>query len=185
MSRDSKNANLEEDANHDRTVRHVVTSQTVGSSSKLNEVDIDFRISGLPHSVVKQAENSRVRELVKKIENHPHRQDLQADPQQNNAYNPFSEKSKNMFKDMGNVELSELRETNLKTQCKKCLLYWNQGIVDCTCGHLLKESEASRGAIQCTLDLLSIQIMSLKRSDLMAIDMGRLKNKETIILPII
>ena len=26
--------------------------------------------SGLPHSLVKQAENSRVRELVKKIENH-------------------------------------------------------------------------------------------------------------------
>ena len=60
----------------------------------LNEVDIDFRISGLPHSVVKQAENSRVREFVKKIENHPHRQALQHDLQQNNAYNSFSEKSK-------------------------------------------------------------------------------------------
>ena len=44
------------------------------------------------HAVVKQAENSRVRELVKKIESHPHRQDLQADLQQNNAYNPFNEK---------------------------------------------------------------------------------------------
>ena len=54
-----------------------------------NEVDIDFRISGLPHTVVKQAENYRVGELVKKIENHPHRQDLQTDLQQNNAYNPF------------------------------------------------------------------------------------------------
>ena len=67
----------------------VVCSQPVGSSSTFNEVDIDFRISGLPHSVVKQAENSRVRELVKKIENHPHRQDLQADVQQNNAYKPI------------------------------------------------------------------------------------------------
>ena len=38
----------------------------------LSEVDIDFRISGLPHSVVKEAVNSRVRELVKKIENHFH-----------------------------------------------------------------------------------------------------------------
>ena len=58
----------------------------------LNEVDIDFRTPGLPHSVVKQADNYRVRELVKKIENHPHRQSLQRDLQQNNAYNPFSEK---------------------------------------------------------------------------------------------
>ena len=30
----------------------------------LNEVDIDFRIPGLPHSVVKQADHYRVRELV-------------------------------------------------------------------------------------------------------------------------
>ena len=123
FSRDCKNANLDEDANHDRTGRPVVCSQPVGSSSTFNEVDIDFRISGLPHSVVKQAENSRVRELVKKIENHPHRQDLQGDLQQNNAYNPFCEKSKKMIKEMGNVELFELCETNPKVQCKECLLY--------------------------------------------------------------
>ena len=125
--------------NHDRTGRLVVSGQPASSSSTINEVDIDFRISGLPHSVVKQAENSCVRELVKKIENHPHREALQADLQRNNAYNPFSEKSKKMVKDMGNVELSELFETNPKVQCKECLLYWNQGIVYCTCGHLLRE----------------------------------------------
>ena len=66
----------------------------------LNEVDIDFRIPGLPHWVVKQADNYRVREPVEKIENHPHRQSLQRDLRQNNAYNPFSEKSKKMIKDM-------------------------------------------------------------------------------------
>ena len=104
----------------------------------LNEVDIDFRIPGFPHSVVKQADNYRVRELVKKIENHPHRQSLQRDLQQNNAYNPFSEKSKKMMKDMGNVELFELFDTDPRTQCKECLLYWNRGIIYCICGHLLK-----------------------------------------------
>ena len=123
FSRDCKNTNLDEDAEQDRKGRPVVCSQSVGSSSTFNEVDVDFRMSGLPHSVVKQAENSSVRELVKKIENHPHRQDLQADLQQNNAYNPFSEKSKKMIKDMGNVELFELCETNPEVQCKECLLY--------------------------------------------------------------
>ena len=83
-------------------------SQSVGSSSTFNEVDIDFRISGLPLSVVKEAEHSRGRELLKKIENHFHRQDLQADLQQNSAYNPVNERSKKMIKDMGNVELFEL-----------------------------------------------------------------------------
>ena len=49
----------------------------------------------------------------------------------------FSEKSKKMIRDMGNVELFELCETISKVQCSECLLYWNQGIVCCTCGHLL------------------------------------------------
>ena len=111
--------------------------QPTGSSTQFEEVDIDFRVSGLPHAVVKQVENSRVRELVKKIVSHSHRQALQQDLQQSNAYNPFSEKSKKMIQDMGNVELFELCETIPKAQCKECLLYWNQGIVHCTCGHLL------------------------------------------------
>ena len=132
----------------------------------LHEVDIDFRILGLPHSVAQHSDNCCVRELVKKIENHPHRQSLQRDLQQNNAYHPFSEKSKKMIQDMGNVELFELFETDRKTQCRECLSYWSEGIIYCTCGHLLKESEANRGAIQCTLDLLSIPNYVIKKGRL-------------------
>ena len=36
----------------------------------VNEANMDFRIPGLPHSVVKHAQSTSVRELVKKIENH-------------------------------------------------------------------------------------------------------------------
>ena len=124
LSLDCKNTNLfverlekdkdtdkDVDTDRDRTERPVVIGQPTGSSTQFEEVDIDFRVCGLPHAVVKQAENFRVRELVKKIESHPHRQDLQADLQQNNAYNPFSEKLKKMIKDMGIVELFELCET--------------------------------------------------------------------------
>ena len=94
---------MEDETKHDRTVKPVVCRDANHQQSMLNEVDIDFRIPGLPHSDVKQAENCRVPELVKKIENHPHQQSLQRDLQQNKAYNPFSEKSKKMIKDMGNV----------------------------------------------------------------------------------
>ena len=55
------------------TEKSVKSGQSVGLFTQLEEIDIDFRVSGLPHAVVKQAENSRVRELVKKIESHPHR----------------------------------------------------------------------------------------------------------------
>ena len=64
---------------------------------------------------------------------------------------------------MGNVELFELCETISKLQCKEWILYWNQGIIYCTCGHLLKESEATRGILQWTLDLLSIQNYVIKK----------------------
>ena len=72
-SHDSTNFNVEGETNHDRTGKLVVRRDANHEQSMLNEVDIDFRIHTLPHSVVKEAENYRVRELVKKIENHPHR----------------------------------------------------------------------------------------------------------------
>ena len=68
-----------------------------------------------------------------------------------------------MIKDMGNVELFELCETFPKVQCKECLLYWNQGIVYCTCGHLLRENQSSRSILQWTLDLLSIPNYVIKK----------------------
>ena len=163
FSREGQNLIFEDALNHDRTEKPVVCRYANHERSMLNEVDIDFRIPGFPHSVVKQADNCRVRELVTKIENHPYRHSLQRDLQQNNAHNPFSEKSQMMIKDMGNVELFELFETEPKTQCKECFLYWKLGIIYCTCEHLLNESEASRGAIQCTLDLLLIPNYVIKK----------------------
>ena len=68
-----------------------------------------------------------------------------------------------MIKDMGIVELFELCETIPKMQCKECLLYWNQGIVYCTCGHLLRENQSSRGILRWTLDLLSIPNHVIKK----------------------
>ena len=109
------------DADQISTVR-LVSGQSIGLFAQLEEIDTDFRVSGLPHAVVKQAENFRVRELVKKIESHPHREALQADLQQNNFYNPFGNNSKAMIREMGNVELFELCETIPKVRCSECLL---------------------------------------------------------------
>ena len=131
------------DADRNRTVRPVGGQQF----TQLEEIDIDFRVPGLSHAVVKEAENFRVQELVKKIESHPHREALQADLQQNNVYNPFSNNSKAMIRELGNVELFELCETIPKVQCSQCLLYWNQGVIYCTCGQFLVESESRRSLI--------------------------------------
>ena len=90
-----------------------------------------------------------------------------------------------MIRDMGNVELFELCETIPKVQCSECLLYWNQGIVYCTCGHLLRENESSRHLHQWHLDVLSIPNDVIKRSDLMVLGMVKLKHKDNTSSPII
>ena len=61
------------------------------------------------------------------------------------------------------MEVFELCETIPKVQCKEFLLYWNQGIVYCTCGHLLRENQSSRSILQWTLDLLSIPNYVIKK----------------------
>ena len=61
--------------------------------------------------------------------NHPNRGALQADLMQNQTYNPFSEKSKNMIHEMVNVEYLELCETISKVQCPCCLSYWTRHCV--------------------------------------------------------
>ena len=162
-SNKEKDADENVDADRVRTGRPVESEKSIGLFTQREEIDIDFRVSGLPHAVVTQAENFRVRELVKKIESHPHRQALQADLQQSNACNPFSEKSKKMIRDIGNVELFELCETIPKVPCSECLLYWNQGIDYCTCGHLLRENESSRHLHQWQLDVLSIPNYVIKK----------------------
>ena len=125
--------------------------------------ETDFRVQGLSPAVVKEAEHLRVQELVKKIESHPHREALQADLQQNNVYNPLSKNSKAMIREMGNVELFELCETIPKVQSSQRLLCWNQGVIYCTCGQFLIESESRRTFNKLRLDALSIPHYVIKK----------------------
>ena len=98
------------------TPKHAGTGRLV-SVDQNEEHGIDFRVPGLSHAVVKKTEHLRVQELLKKIESHPHREALHADLQQSNVRNPFSKKSKEIIRELGNVELFELCETIPKVQC--------------------------------------------------------------------
>ena len=109
----------------------------------VNEADMDFRIPGLPHSVVKHAQSTSVRQWIQKIEKHPDRHALQQYLRQNQSFN-LVPNQKQMIRDVENIELCELLETEPKTQCEVCLSYWNIGIIYCACGHLLhKERPAA------------------------------------------
>ena len=72
---------------------------------------VDHRIQGRPHAAVQQGDDARsqfISNLVYQIQNHPNKDALIADLQQNQSYNPFFEKSKKMIHDMGNVEYFEM-----------------------------------------------------------------------------
>ena len=72
-------------------------------------------------NAVKQLHGASVRDLIQKIENHPHRHALQRDLQQCQQFNPFSKESKDMINEVGNIELCELLDVEPKAQCKVCL----------------------------------------------------------------
>ena len=119
--------------------REIVSFNTNNEFNRaINEEDIDFNIPGVPHSTVKQLHGASVRDLIQKIENHPNRHALQRDLQQSQSFNPFSQESKEMIHEVGNVELCELLDMEPKAQCKVCPSYWDVGIVYCTCGHFLR-----------------------------------------------
>ena len=141
------------------------TERPVGGqeSTKVEKLDMTSEYQDCHIAVMKEAEHFRVQELVKKIESHPYREALQADLQQNNVYNPFSNNSKAMIRELCNVTLFELCETTPKVQCSQCLLYWNQRIVYCTCGHILVVSESRRKIHKLRLDALCIQNSAIKK----------------------
>ena len=143
-----KDADENVDADQTRTGRPV-SGQPIGLFTQLEEIDIDFRVSGLPHAVVKQAENFRVRD-----------------------------NSKAMIREMGNVELFELCETIPKVQFSQCLLYWKQGVIYCTCGHLLVESESIQKCNQ-----LRLAHWVSRRSDTMVLGTVKLKQRNSTISP--
>ena len=161
---ESETFNVGDEILRKRTERSVADHDVSHESIMVNETDMDFRIPGLPHSVVKHAQSTSVRELIQKIENHPDRHALQQNLRQNQSFNPFSPESKRMIQDVGNIESCELLETAPKTQCTACLSYWNTGILYCTCGHFLhKERGANQKPTNYTMDLLSVPEYVIKK----------------------
>ena len=93
------------------------------------ELDNPIVMARLRYSAADESEDT-----LNSFTSHTLREALHADLQQNNVDNPFSNNSKEMIRELGNVELFELCETIPKVQCSHCLLYWKQGTVYCICG---------------------------------------------------
>ena len=154
--------NVGDETLRDRSGQPVVNhDDSSHEQTMLNEVNMDFRIPGLPHSVVKHAQTKSSIQTVQS-------------------------RVKTDDSGRGNVELFELLETDPKTQRKACLSHWSEGKVYCTCGHLLMKKQWS---IEVSLNthwtFFQFQNTSSRREDLTATDMGNFQETKNITWPII
>ena len=95
--------------NHDRTgepdgeeklhkVQEVGSLENRNDASKFNlamdDENIDFNISCVPNAMVKRSQSINVHNLIQKIENHPQREALQNDLEQDRAFKPSAKSQK-------------------------------------------------------------------------------------------
>ena len=104
-----------------------------------NDANIDFSVSGIPEETVKRSETMNILDLIRRITRHPKKQAVQNDLDKEQSFNAFSDESKRAIMEAGNVEISEIVNTEPKMQCKFCLNHCNPGIIYCVCGHLMVE----------------------------------------------
>ena len=109
--------------------------------------NIDYRIPGIPLSVVQQQDTNRtvtIKKLIQKFESHPNKKSFLQDLNKTDKINKFSQESQKLIADMNNTEIFEHREASSKRQCPDCSLYWEIGIVYCTCRRCLKPLESTK-----------------------------------------
>ena len=90
----------------------------------------------------------------------------------------FSARSKKLITDMGITEIFELCETSSEIQCHDCALYWQIGIVYCSCGRSLKLCEGPNCSTRRTLTPYQFPVTSSKRASPMVLNMELPKGNE-------
>ena len=138
-----------------------------GSCGETHSSNIDYRIPSIPHSTVQQQDTNRketVKKLIQQFENHPNKESFLQDLNQTEEINVFSKRSKKLINDVGSTEIFELCETSSKIQCPDCVLYWQIGIVFCSCGRSLNPSQRTKQFDKQNYDALSLPVYVIKKN---------------------
>ena len=127
--------NFEARASVDHLSREYAETCSGGEYGETRCGNIDFRIQGLPHSIVQQQVDTRketVKKLIHQFETHPNREALKADLEKDQAFNPFSEESKDMLRSMENTEYFECTVPQLFNilDDRRCILYLREHACD-------------------------------------------------------
>ena len=118
----------------------------------------------ISHAVAKEAEHLRVQELVKKIENHPHRRSTSKPTCSSMTSTTHSATiRRRWFVNWVMWSCSSCAKPYQYYNALIVFLYWNQGIVYCICGQFLIDSESRRKLNKLRLDALSIPNYVIKK----------------------
>ena len=128
--------------------------------------EIDLRIQRLPHSTVQEHDHIRkqaVQKLIHQFENHANKEAIKENLQQKSAFNPFSEKLKDMVYIMGNMEDFKICEIFPNIQSPNCMTCLRTCVVFCTCRTCLRPSDKVRKFNSDRHDVLSIPHYVIKK----------------------
>ena len=128
---------------------------------------MDYRISGIPLSIVEQQDAKRenkVKKLIEKFVRHHRKESYLKDLSQTQKINEFSKESQELIADMNNTEIFQLCEKSAKQQCSECNTNWDTGLIDCSCGRSMKSSRSSTTFQQNDSDATSIPGNVIKKN---------------------
>ena len=128
---------------------------------------MDHRIAGVPHSAVEQQNTTRenkVKRLIEKFENHKRKESSIQDLSQTQKINKFSKEPQDLIADLNNTEIFELCENSSKQQCPDCNLYWEIGIICCSCGRNMESTRSPTEFDQSNRDVTSIPGYVIKKN---------------------
>ena len=128
---------------------------------------VDHRISGVPLSAVEPQNTTRenkVKRLIEQFEILKHKESFFQDFSQTQKINKFSKESKDSIADLNNTEIFELFENSSKQECPDCNLYWERGIINCSCGRNMKSTRSPTEFDQNNRDVTSIPGYVIKKN---------------------
>ena len=157
---ESETFNVGDETLRNRTERSIADHDVSHKSIMVNEADMDFRIPGLPHSVVKHAQSTSVRELIQKIENHPDRHALQQDLRQKQSFYLFIQDQNKWSRMLGTSNYVNCSRRNPKRSAQ-CV--YHIGIPDFSTARAGISCIKKEGTIKNSMDLLSVPEYVIKK----------------------
>ena len=122
------------------------------------EFKVDLRIEGVAHDVILKDEEwmGQTHEEVGKLRKASYTKSIREDQRKPENYMIFSEESRRIIHELGNIELYELGQMSSTIQCHFCYKHMPEGLRICICGMCLRPDEDTISKIEARFKTLIV-----------------------------